>query len=243
MGLSGMVLDRERAMLRTAQKSGGGLWPSLPAGRGTDDRTTLPGPLCQAHGAPKPAVQSGPPLTSEVGVESAEQAVLDHGAAILGHDKAGALRAFEAFVVVDADLQPHALGTDRDSVVDDRAGLFGTDEDIDQVDRDGDITEGFVGRFAEDFGCWEAAAMDGDDAVAVLLQVPGDVIGGAVGAGIEADNGDGVGFAEEFERRISRHADSVMHAMWPGWVQVTQLALGLSADLRACALSFEEAWP
>jgi hypothetical protein len=116
--------------------------------------------------------------------------VLDHRAVILDRCQAGRFGSGEPRVVGNAHLEPYRLRTDGNGVVDDRVGLVAADEDVNEVDLLWDVAERCVRAFAEDFVGGVNAAVDGDDVVAVLLEVGGDAVGWAVRPGIKPDDGD-----------------------------------------------------
>jgi hypothetical protein len=70
--------------------------------------------------------------------------------------------------------------------------VLGTAEYVDDVDRLGDLVEGGHHGHPEDLGLG-AGRVDPEQAVALVVEVPGDLVGGAVGVGREADHGDHLG--------------------------------------------------
>ena len=91
-----------------------------------------------------------------------------------------------------AVLHPDVFGADGDGLVDYRGDLVGAAENVDQIDGFGDGWEVGVGYFAEGF---LDGGVDGDDAVALLLEVGGDAVAVAVGVVGQADYGDGFAVA------------------------------------------------
>ena len=122
---------------------------------------------------------------------AAEPAELDLQAAV--HDDLDARpprRLRRRRVVADAELHPHHLGADRDRVIDDRADLVRRAEDVDQIDRLGDVAQRGVDGLAEQRLAGEAG-VDRDDAVALALQVAHDEGARPVPVGRGADHRDG----------------------------------------------------
>ncbi len=121
--------------------------------------------------------------------------MFDHGAAVLGGGDAGFVGPGNAGVVGNARLEPDAAGTGSDGIVDHVIGLVPTDEDIDQVHRDGDVLHALIGLFAEHF-IRPFLFWDGDDAVSAGAEVAGNAVGGTFGAVVEPDDSDRAGGEE-----------------------------------------------
>jgi hypothetical protein len=122
--------------------------------------------------------------------------VFDQEAGVLNDGEARRAGFFGGGGVFYAELEPEDFGFDGDGGVDDGWHIFGTAEDVDDVDGFGNVFEARVGFFAEDFGF---VGIDGDDAVAGGLEIGSDFIAGAGRIRGEADDGDGFGRAEEVE--------------------------------------------
>ena len=101
---------------------------------------------------------------------AAQPAELDLRAAVHDDLDPGPLRRRRRRVVADAELHPHDLGADRDRVVDDRRRVSCRTEDVDHVDRLGDVAQRCVSLFAEQHLSGDAG-VDRDDPVAFALQV------------------------------------------------------------------------
>jgi hypothetical protein len=95
-----------------------------------------------------------------------------------------------------AELEPKDFGFDGDGGIGYRRNIFGAAEDVNDVDRIGDVFEAGIGFFAEDFGF---VGIDGNDAIADGLEVGSDCVAGTGGIRGETDYGDGFGGAEEVE--------------------------------------------
>jgi hypothetical protein len=138
--------------------------------------------------------------------------VFDHGTAILRRGEACFTGSGERFLVENPGLEPDTFRMDGYGIVDNRAGLAGADENIDQVDLAGDITERFICAFTQDFIRRKAATMHWHDLVAVLLKICSYLERWPVGAGIQSHDRDPVGVAKDFEGRvIGSHRAIVAH--------------------------------
>lgn len=105
---------------------------------------------------------------------------------------AGFGEAFGGVVVADAELEPDGFGVFGDDVVDVLGDVGGAAEDVDDVDVAWDGGEGAVDGLAEDLDDGGIVDGDGDDCVAGALNVGGDVVGGFIGIGFDAEDGDAV---------------------------------------------------
>jgi hypothetical protein len=129
-----------------------------------------------------------------------EAAVLDVGEAGLGGDGAG-------LVAADAELEPESAGPDRDRVPGHLRGVLGAAEHVDQVDRLGHLVEGGQHRHPEQLRLG-AHGVDPEQAVALVVEVPGDLVGGALGVGREADHGDHLAVEQQVAKLFVGHGQA-----------------------------------
>jgi hypothetical protein len=114
-----------------------------------------------------------------------EAAVLDIGQPCLLGDTAG-------LVAADAELEPEGAGSGGDRVPGHVGGVLGAAEHVDDVDWLGDLVQG--GQHGDPVHLrLGAGGVDPVQAVALVVEVPGDLVGGAFAVGREADHGDHLG--------------------------------------------------
>ena len=129
--------------------------------------------------------------------------MLDEEAGVFDDGETGGAGFFGGRGVRDALLEPEDFGVDGDGGIGDGRNVFGTAEDINDVDGFGNVFKAGVGFLAEDFGF---VGVDGDDFVADGLEVGGDFGGRTARIGGQADDGDGFGGAEEVANGIRRRS-------------------------------------
>lgn len=126
-------------------------------------------------------------------MEAAEEAsVLNFDATVLHEGETSALGDLSGFFVANAELEPEHFGTDGGSFPRDRGRVLGFAEDIDNLDLLAScfgLGEGGIDTLAEQ-GLSGVARVDGDDVVALGLQIDGDEVARSVGVSGDADDGD-----------------------------------------------------
>jgi len=132
--------------------------------------------------------------------------VFDEEAGVFDDGEASGPGFFGAGEVRNALLEPEDFCVDGDGGIGDGRDFFGAAEDVDDVDGLGDVFEAGVGFLAEDFGF---VGIDGDDFVADGLEVGGNFVGRAARVGREADDGDGLGGAEDLREGVGRRGGVV----------------------------------
>jgi hypothetical protein len=141
--------------------------------------------------------------------------VFDEEAGVFDGEEAGGAGGFASGGVDDAELEPDSFGMDGDGGVDDGRDLFGAAEDVDDVDGAGDVFEAGIGFLAEHF---PFVGIDGNDAIANVLEVGSNFVAGTGGVGRKADNGDGFGEAEKVEDGIGERGEVIgeveFHRCW-----------------------------
>ena len=100
------------------------------------------------------------------------------------------LGALGGFVVADAELHPHHLGTDRDRVFHDRPHLVGGAKEIDHVDAVGNVAQRGISTLAQQFVAGDAR-VHRDHAIAFALQILHHEVAGPVPVGRGADQRNG----------------------------------------------------
>jgi hypothetical protein len=123
--------------------------------------------------------------------------VLDHGATVLRGDKARVTRPRKRGVIRDSLLQPDGASADRYRVINDGAGVLGTNEHVNKVHLPGDVAQRGVGTLAKDF-VRGLLHWHGEDSVALPLEVCSDAIRRTRFTGVEADDGYRPGSKEGF---------------------------------------------
>jgi 5-(carboxyamino)imidazole ribonucleotide mutase len=155
---------------------------------------------------------------------SAEPRPLDDRAAVHDHRHARGGRALERVAVEDAELEPDRLRADVDRLVGEDPGSLGAAEHVDHIDLEGHLGQRGVAVLAEHV---VGLGVDRDDPLAVLLQEPGDAVGGPARVAAEPDDGPGLALLEHEaqvvlvvpRRRVRRHPSSLTRA-WA--VQATE---------------------
>jgi hypothetical protein len=80
-------------------------------------------------------------------------------------------------------------------------------EHVDDVDRLGDLVKGGQHGHAAEQLLLGAGRVDPEQAVALVVEVPGDLVGGAVRVGREADDGDHLGVEQELADLFIGHGN------------------------------------
>jgi hypothetical protein len=127
--------------------------------------------------------------------------VFDEGAGVFDNEETGQTGFFGGGRIFDAELEPNDFGADSDGGFDNRWNVFGAAENVDEVDGLGDVFEAGIGFLAEHF---PFIGVDGNDAISGRLQVGGDLVAGPSGIRREANDGDGLGLAENVGNGIGR---------------------------------------
>ena len=99
----------------------------------------------------------------------------------------------------DSVLQPECLGPNRNGIASDVGSEGGPSKDIDYVDWKWDIGERWIARLTQNFGF---ARIDGDDSVAMPLQVEAHKIARPKPVGREADDGHRVHTQQNAANRV-----------------------------------------
>ncbi len=169
-------------------------WTRLAAGGGSSPRRRAPAEAALRArqldgsallGGDDPAIDAGP-------AEFAEQAtILDLGAAVLDHRKAGGAGLGCGLVMTHAELQPEDLGADPDRIVDDRRRIGRLPENLDHVGRRRELVEAGQHRLAQDLLAG-IARVDRDHPIAFGLQIEHRKVGRAHVVGADPDRGDGL---------------------------------------------------
>src|SRR5829696_854078 len=159
-----------------------------------------------SSGQPVAYLARGP--TQQAGVLDLEAVVLDVGETGVLGDGAG-------LGAGDAELEPEGAGAAGDRLAGHLGGVLGAAEDVDDVDRLGDLVEGGDHRDAEDL-LLGALGVDPEQAVALVVEVPGDLVGRAVGVGREADHGDRLGVEQQLAELFVVHGHVPCVGGWPG---------------------------
>lgn len=120
--------------------------------------------------------------------------MFDEEAGVLNDGESGGVSFGGCDVVGNSLLEPEDLGVDSHGGSGNRWHIFGTPENVNDVDGFGDVFQARVGFLAEDFGF---VGIDGNNFVSRGLEIGGDGVGGAKAIGGEADNSDGFGRAED----------------------------------------------
>ena len=132
--------------------------------------------------------------------------MFDEEAGVFDDEEAGGTGFFGGGGVGDSLLEPEDSGADSDGGIGDGRDFIGAAEDVDDVNRIGDVFEAGIGFFAQDFGF---VGIDRDDAVAGGLEIGGDFVRGAAGIGGESNDGDVFVDAEELGDGVGSGGDEV----------------------------------
>jgi hypothetical protein len=130
--------------------------------------------------------------------------VFDEEAGVFDDEKTSGSGFLGRGWVRDSLLEPEDSGADGDGGIGDGKDLFGTAEDVDDIDAIGNVFEACVGFFAENFGF---VGVNGDDAVAGRLEVGGNFVGGAAGIGREPNDRDVFVDAEKLRNEVRSGGD------------------------------------
>ncbi len=142
---------------------------------------------------------------------AAQPAELDLRAAVHDDFDPSPFRRSRCRVVADAELHPHDLRADCDCVVDDCRRVSCRTENIDHVDRLGDVAQRCVGCFAEQHLSGDAGVYR-DHPVAFALQVFHHEIARPVPVRRGADHGDGLDALQDRAELRVRVRDRVQAA-------------------------------
>lgn len=104
--------------------------------------------------------------------------MLDKEASVFDCRQAGGASFFGSGVVFDAELEPENFCFDGDRGLGDRSNVFGTAEDVHDVDGIWDVFQASVSFFAKDFGF---VGIHRNYAIAGGLKISGYRIAGAGG--------------------------------------------------------------
>src|SRR5690606_16222646 len=108
-----------------------------------------------------------------------------------------AQRPLGGLVIDDAELYPDELGANGNRILDDGRQILGTTEDVDHIDRLWNIAQRGVTFLTENF---TRVRIDGDDAVAQILQVFSNVVARPLRTWRAADHGNSShGFEQALE--------------------------------------------
>lgn len=120
------------------------------------------------------------------------EAVIDHQASILDDVDPCVGELGGEDIVSDALLEPHQRGAQREEVFEVTGEVLGAAEDVDEVERCGDVAELAHHRGPEDVGGLRVVDRDRDHLDANAVQVFGDVEGGLIGLelGLDPEHSD-----------------------------------------------------